>query len=79
MLRDSDENDDTITEYIVEKCEEGSNFWEKAPMSGSGTSCTVKELEKGKKYNFRVKAKNMYGISDPVTTDKSTLAKNPFG
>ena len=64
---------------MVEKCEEGSTFWEKVPMLGSGTSTPVKDLEKGKKYKFRVKAVNVYGTSEPCTTDKAILAKDPFG
>ena len=39
----------------------------------------VKGLVDGTKYKFRVKAQNIYGTSEPATTDKSTLAKNPFG
>lgn len=67
------------TEYIVEKCEEGSGFWEKVPVLGSGPNCQVKDLTPGKKYRFRVKAANLYGVSDACETDKPTLAKNPFG
>ena len=66
-------------DYIVEKQEEGTRFWEKVPVLSSGETVTVKELEKGKRYKFRVKAENMYGQSEPTETDKSTLAKNPFG
>ena len=66
-------------DYIVEKCEEGTTFWEKCPGVVNGTKHQVKDLEKGKKYKFRVKAQNMYGTSDPVETEKSTLAKNPYG
>jgi Fibronectin type III domain len=65
--------------YIVEKCEEGSNFWDKVPGVVNGTSHVAKDLEPGKKYKFRVKAENMYGIGDPVETDRSILAKNPYG
>jgi hypothetical protein len=68
-----------IADYIVEKCEEGSSYWEKVPGTPSGTSHTVKGLEEGKKYKFRVKAANMYGNSEPAELDKSVLAKNPFG
>ena len=65
--------------YVVEKCEEGSPTWEKVPGVVSGTSHTVRDLEPGKKYKFRVKAENMYGTGEPVETDRSVLAKNPFG
>jgi len=65
--------------YVVEKCEEGSQKWDKVPGVVSGTSHTVRDLEPGKKYKFRVKAENMYGLGEPVETDRAVLAKNPFG
>ena len=65
--------------YDVERCEEGSTFWEAVPGVVSGTSHVVKGLVEGTRYKFRVKAQNVYGISEPATTDKSILAKNPFG
>ena len=65
--------------YMVEKCEEGSQHWEKVPGVVSGTAHTVRDLEPGKKYKFRVKAENMYGLGEPVETDRAVLAKNPFG
>ena len=36
-------------------------------------------LQEGKKYKFRVKAVNKEGESEPLETDQSILAKNPFG
>jgi len=65
--------------YVCEKCEEGSQTWEKVPGVVSSTSHTVRDLEPGKKYKFRVKAENMYGTGEPVETDRAILAKNPFG
>ena len=68
-----------FADYIIEKCEEGSTFWEKVPGVVKGTSHPVKDLEEGKKYNFRVKAQNPYGLSEPCVTDRPVLAKNPYG
>lgn len=67
------------TGYVVEKCEEGSDYWEKVPGVVNGTSHKVPNLQEGKKYKFRVRAENMYGLGDPLETDKPVLAKNPFG
>lgn len=64
--------------YIIEKCEEGSGFWEKVPGMVIGNSHTVKGLKDGKSYQFRVKAENIYGVSEPLTGNK-IIAKNPFG
>lgn len=44
----------------------------------NGTTTTVKGLQEGKKYAFRVKAVNMYGTSEPLESD-TISAKNPFG
>jgi len=74
----ADDGGGEISGYIVEKCEEGSNRWEKVPGIVNGTSHAVKDLEPGKKYKFRVKAENLYGIGDPIETDRSILAKNPY-
>ncbi|XP_071120619.1 twitchin-like isoform X18 [Mytilus edulis] len=67
-----------VTGYVVEKCEDGKDFWEKVPGLVNGTAHPVKGLKEGKKYKFRVKAENKYGAGAPLETDKSTLAKNPF-
>ena len=37
----ADDGGGEITEYIVEKQQEGSGFWEKVPNLGSGPSCHV--------------------------------------
>ena len=39
----------------------------------------VDGLEEGQEYNFRVKAINDEGESDPLEGDKPIKAKNPFG
>ena len=65
--------------YIVEKQEEGSSYWDKVPGIVNGTTHKVPNLTEGKKYKFRVKAENIYGVGEPLETDKPVLAKNPFG
>ena len=64
---------------MVEKCEDGTDFWEKVPGNVSKDSHTVKGLEPGKKYKFRVKAENKLGAGEPIETNKAILAKNPYG
>lgn len=43
-------------------------------------NCTydVIGLEPNKKYNFRVRAENQYGVSDPIEMDSPMTAKFPF-
>ena len=67
--------------YVVEKCEDGTDFWEKVPgtIPSSKNNHVVKDLEPGKKYKFRVKAENKFGPGQPVETNTAILAKNPFG
>ncbi len=67
-----------FSDYIVEKQEEGSPLWEKVPGIVKDNSIVAKGLKEGKKYKFRVKAENMYGIGEPLESS-NVLAKNPFG
>jgi hypothetical protein len=39
----------------------------------------VKDLETNKKYKFRVKAENIYGVSEPLETTASIIVKPPYG
>jgi len=66
---------------VVEKCEDGTDFWEKVPgtIPSSKNNHVVKDLEPGKKYKFRVKAENKFGPGQPVETNTAILAKNPYG
>lgn len=40
---------------------------------------TVPRLLEGTTYEFRVCAENLQGRSEPLTTDRSVVAKNQFG
>jgi len=53
-------------------------MWESVPCLVNGTSATVKNLQEGKNYKFRVTAANMFGVSEPLESALIT-AKNPFG
>lgn len=65
--------------YIVEKCPENSDLWERVPGIFNQPKGTVKDLETNKKYKFRVKAENIYGISDPLETTAAITVKPPYG
>ena len=62
----------------MEKCEEGSTYWQKVPGFIKDDSVVVKNLEKDKKYTFRVSAVNKMGTGKPAET-AMIIAKNPFG
>lgn len=56
----------------------GAREWEKVPEQVTLLSYTVRNLERGKQYKFRVFAENMVGLSEPLNGEPVT-AKDPFG
>lgn len=69
-----------LTSFIIEKMDVTSGRW--VPVSvvdPDKTEQTITGLEPGKKYEFRVKAVNEEGESEPLQTDTAILAKNPYG
>ncbi|XP_054161595.1 twitchin-like isoform X2 [Oppia nitens] len=65
--------------YVVEKKDISSGRWVPVAKVPPGqTSTEVTGLDTGKKYEFRVKAVNPEGESEPLDTDRTILAKNPF-
>ena len=67
-----------LSGYRIEYQELGAHDWERVPEQCTLLSYTVRNLEKGKQYRFRVFAENMAGISEPLNGDPVT-AKDPFG
>lgn len=82
-----DDGDCQPTSYQLEKMDTKSGLWVPcgkidAPSGGDDETeikVPVKGLEEGQRYQFRVKAVNDEGASEPLTTDGSILAKDPFG
>lgn len=74
-----DDGGEPIDCYEIEKMDEATGRWVVAGRSKDGTSFKVEGLQKGHQYQFRVKAINREGASDPLQTDKATLARNPYG
>lgn len=62
----------------MEKFDPTKGTWEKVSSSVTGTKLAVKNLQEGHEYKFRVKAENLHGLSEPLETDKSIVAKNPY-
>ncbi|KAF6771283.1 hypothetical protein AHF37_10389, partial [Paragonimus kellicotti] len=52
--------------------------WEKVSGFLQAPTATVRNLEEGTEYEFRVMAENAMGISEPLTTDHAIKAKHPF-
>ncbi|KAF2885739.1 hypothetical protein ILUMI_20443 [Ignelater luminosus] len=72
-----DDGGGDITGYIVEVSEYGSDSWRPVPGYCPKPSHTVRGLTEGKKYIFRVRAENIYGVSEPLE-GKPVVAKSPF-
>jgi hypothetical protein len=81
-----DEGDCAPTGYVVEKMDTKTGLWIPcakidAPADGDDEKelkVPVSGLQEGNRYQFRVKAVNDEGASDPLTTEQSILAKDPF-
>ncbi|XP_011700590.1 PREDICTED: twitchin isoform X1 [Wasmannia auropunctata] len=73
----ADNGGSDITNYIVEVSDYGSDNWRQVPGYVPRTSFTAKGLTEGKKYVFRVRAENMYGVSEPLE-GKPVIAKSPY-
>lgn len=72
-----DDGGKPITGYVVEKLDKQTGRW--APVGRTNdTEMDVKGLVEGHEYDFRVRAVNDEGESEPLETDKSIVAKNPF-
>lgn len=76
-LPSKDDGGSDITGYIIEVSEYGLDAWRPVPGYCPKTNYTVKGLTEGKKYVFRVRAENIYGVSDPLD-GKPVIAKSPF-
>lgn len=73
-----DDGGSPIEYYEIEKMDTETGMWVPAGRS-TEPKFDVKNLVPGKNYKFRVRAVNKEGDSDELQTEKTTLAKNPFG
>ena len=77
--RPEDDGGCPITGYRVERQDLGTGRW--IPCGDAGpdqTSLAVEGLTEGKQYKFRVRAINKEGESDPLESDETIDAKNPY-
>lgn len=73
-----DDGGEPIEYYEVEKLDTDTGRW--IPCAKvKDTKAHIDGLKKGQSYQFRVKAVNREGTSDPLNTENATLAKNPYG
>lgn len=75
-----DDGGGEITGYQLEMCDAdapGPEHWRPVPGYCPRTAFTVKNLQEGRKYNFRVAAENIYGVGEALV-GKPVVAKCPF-
>lgn len=72
-----DDGGSEVTGYRIEYQEVGSPNWEKVLETVGGTTHTVRALDHGKQYRFRVRAENMMGLSEPLV-GAPVIVKDPF-
>jgi len=71
-----------IKEYEVEKMDVATGKWVRVgrvPGDRPFPELDVTGLTPGAEYKFRVTAVNDEGDSEPLVTEKATIAKNPYG
>lgn len=69
-----------LSGYLVEKMDVTTGRWVPVGIvDPDKTEQTITGLEPGKRYEFRVKAVNEEGESEPLQTDVPIVAKNPYG
>lgn len=73
-----DDGGEPVDHYVVERMDTETGRW--VPVTTSKTpEADVTGLNEGKDYQFRVKAVNAEGESEPLETEIPTTAKNPYG
>jgi len=74
-----DDGGSELSGYIIEKCKEGTDAWEKCPGIFIQPKATIKHLEEGAKLKFRVRAENIHGEGEPLEAKKPIVVKPPYG
>lgn len=68
-----------IERYVVEKQDVARGGWAPAgEVNGDTNTLRLTKLTPGKEYQFRVRAVNKEGESEPLETTAATLARNPY-
>ena len=74
-----DDGGSPVTGYIIERQDTDTGHWIPcADLGPEDTEAEVTGLSENKNYKFRVKAVNSEGESEPLETEKTITAKNPY-
>ncbi len=74
----NDDGGSPVTNYVVERQDIAGGYWTKICSFVRGLTYDVIGLEQNKKYSFRVRAENQYGVSEPTEIEDPITAKFPF-
>lgn len=75
-----DDGGKPVNHYVVEKMDTATGSWVPVGRAeNDNPEIDVPGLIPGKEYQFRVKAVNAEGESEPLVADRAIVAKNPFG
>ncbi|CAH8497134.1 unnamed protein product [Schistosoma turkestanicum] len=74
----ADDGGQPITNYKLEKRPKGSDSWQTVSGFLKSPNATVRNLEEGTEYEFRVMAENPSGLSEPLMTSSPIKARHPF-
>lgn len=64
---------------MVEKQDTATGEWIPVSKYVRTPEYEVQGLDEGKKYKFRVRAANDYGLSEPLEVERPITAENPLG
>ncbi|XP_071479592.1 twitchin-like [Diadema antillarum] len=73
-----DDGGSDILNYLVEKCEEGDDYWSKVTGFCQDPQVQANKLHQGVTYKFRVKAENAAGFTSAPLESEMVKAKNPY-
>lgn len=73
-----DDGGSELSGYVIEKCLEGTDNWEKCPGIFIQPKATIKHLDEGKSFKFRVRAENIHGEGEPLETKNHVVVKPPY-
>ncbi|XP_046554801.1 titin-like [Haliotis rubra] len=72
-----DDGGEPITEYLIEACMKGGEWFEVGKTNSSTTKLKVKDLKEGKTYEFRICARNKIGLGKPLESEPVVPCRPP--
>ncbi|XP_033640975.1 twitchin-like isoform X1 [Asterias rubens] len=74
----ADDGGQPISNYVIEKRDIKRSGWSVVNDTTKDTTVKITKLQEGTEYMFRVAAESSFGVSKPLETPHTVLAKNPY-